>query len=490
MIRDVALGAAAGFLIYLFAMGYNIVPLLFIVGGAYFIWRVVIERGMVRSPGKGVVVSSTPVTFDDIGGQATAKKELQEGLDFLRHSDRMKELGIRPLKGILLLGPPGTGKTLLAKAAARYTNSAFLAVSGSEFVQMYAGVGAERVRSLFKRAREVARKEKKHSAIIFIDEMDILGGKRGSNISHHEYDQTLNQLLVEMDGLGSDQNPQILVIGATNRAEALDAALLRPGRFDRQVNVDLPDKEGRLAILQIHTKNKPLAEDVDLEQIAHETFGFSGAHLESLTNEAAIFALREKSKVIVQKHLREAVEKVMLGEKLDRRPTADELWRVAVHEGGHALLAETVKPNSVAQISIRSRGHALGFVRHYPDDDLYLYTQEMLEQQIMVALAGAVAEHMILGTRSTGNAGDYEHALSMVERILASGMSTLGIIDLSRLNDGQRQKITREILAELEQKTRVVLEEKKETLLAVAKILQEEETVSGDALREFLHKVA
>lgn len=490
MIRDVALGAAAGFLIYLFAIGYNIVPLLFLAGGAYFLWKVVIERGMVRSPGKGVVVSSTPVTFDDIGGQAMAKKELQEGLDFLRHSDRMKELGIRPLKGILLLGPPGTGKTLLAKAAARYTNSAFLAVSGSEFVQMYAGVGAERVRSLFKRAREVARKEKKHSAIIFIDEMDILGGKRGSNISHHEYDQTLNQLLVEMDGLGSDQNPQILVIGATNRAEALDAALIRPGRFDRQVNVDLPDKEGRLAILQIHTKNKPLAEDVDLDQIAHETFGFSGAHLESLTNEAAIFALREESKVIVQKHLREAVEKVMLGEKLDRRPTADELWRVAVHEGGHALLAEAVKPNSVAQISIRSRGHALGFVRHYPDDDLYLYTQEMLEQQIMVALAGAVAEHMILGARSTGNAGDYDHALNMVERMLASGMSKLGIIDLSRLNDGQRQKVTREILAELEQKTRVVLEEMKETLLAVAKILQEEETVSGDALREFLQKVA
>lgn len=490
MIRDVALGAAAGFLIYLFAIGYNIVPLLFLAGGAYFLWKVVIERGMVRSPGKGVVVSTTPVTFDDIGGQAMAKKELQEGLDFLRHSDRMKELGIRPLKGILLLGPPGTGKTLLAKAAARYTNSAFLAVSGSEFVQMYAGVGAERVRSLFKRAREVARKEKKHSAIIFIDEMDILGGKRGSNISHHEYDQTLNQLLVEMDGLGSDQNPQILVIGATNRAEALDAALIRPGRFDRQVNVDLPDKEGRLAILQIHTKNKPLAEDVDLDQIAHETFGFSGAHLESLTNEAAIFALREESKVIVQKHLREAVEKVMLGEKLDRRPTADELWRVAVHEGGHALLAEAVKPNSVAQISIRSRGHALGFVRHYPDDDLYLYTQEMLEQQIMVALAGAVAEHMILGARSTGNAGDYDHALNMVERMLASGMSKLGIIDLSRLNDGQRQKVTREILAELEQKTRVVLEEMKETLLAVAKILQEEETVSGDALREFLQKVA
>lgn len=490
MIKDLALGTVAGFFVYLFVMGYNVVPLLFIAGGFYFIWRVVIERGVVRPAGKGVVISSTPITFDDIGGQGTAKKELQEGLDFLRHSERMKELGIRPLKGILLLGPPGTGKTLLAKAAARYTNSAFMAVSGSEFVQMYAGVGAERVRSLFKRAREVARKEKKHSAIIFIDEMDILGGKRGSNISHHEYDQTLNQLLVEMDGLGTDQTPQILVVGATNRAEALDAALLRPGRFDRQVKVDLPDKEGRLAVLKIHTKNKPLAEDVDLDQIAHETFGFSGAHLESLTNEAAIFALREESKVIFQKHLREAVEKVMLGEKLDRRPMAEELWRVAVHEGGHALLAETVKPNSVAQISIRSRGNALGYVRHYPEDDLYLYTQEMLEQQIMVALAGAVAENMILGTRSTGNAGDYEHALNMVERMLASGMSTLGILDLSRLSDEQRQKITREILAELERKTQAVLDEKKEILLAVAKILQEEETVNGEALREYLQKVA
>lgn len=483
MFLDIAIGVGLGGFFYLLAAGYNVMPIGLLLGSAYLVWKLVIQRQVVRTAGKGVMVETTPINFDDIGGQNTAKKELQEALDFLLYSEQMKALGIRPLKGILLLGPPGTGKTLLAKAAARYTNSAFLSVSGSEFVEMYAGVGANRVRSLFHRARELARKEKKNSAIIFIDEMDILGAKRGSNVSHHEYDQTLNQLLVEMDGLGSDQGPQILVIAATNRAEALDPALMRPGRFDRQVKVDLPDKEGRLAILMIHTKNKPLAQDVDLEKIAHETFSFSGAHLESLTNEAAVFALREGVSEITEVHLREAVEKVMLGEKLDRKPTAEELWRVAVHESGHAILAETVRPNSVAQISIRSRGNALGYVRHYPDDDLYLYTQEMLEDLIMVALAGAVAEEKIFGTRSTGNAGDYDQALNLVERMLYSGMSSLGILDVSRLTDEQRQEVTRDILGQLEMRTEKVIGSKREILLQVAEILQNEETVSGEALR-------
>ena len=486
---DILIGLGVGVFAFLLVMGYNVLPIGLLLVGTYLIWTFVLSRQVLKN-GNGVSITTTAINFEDIGGQSVAKKELQEALDFLLYSDRMKALGIRPLKGILLSGPTGTGKTLLAKAAARYTNSAFLSVSGSEFVEMYAGVGAERVRGLFRRAREMVRKEKKTSAIIFIDEMDILGAKRGSNVSHHEYDQTLNQLLVEMDGLKAEQGSPILVMAATNRPEALDAALLRPGRFDRQVKVDLPDKEGRVAILKIHTKNKPLAKEVNLEEIAHETFGFSGAHLESVTNEAAIFALREEASEITEHHLHEAVEKVMLGEKLDRKPSAEELRRVAIHESGHAMLAEKVRPNSVAQISIRSRGNALGYVRHYPKDDLYLYTQAMLEDQIMVALAGALAEEEILGMRSTGAMGDYEQALNLVEKLLLAGMSSLGVTDVSLLSAEQRQPVTRSILADLEERTMKTIKKNKDVLLRIAEILADEETLSGDTLRIYFQNVA
>ena len=486
---DILIGLGVGVFAFLLVMGYNVLPIGLLLVGAYLIWTFVLSRQVLKN-GNGVSIATTTINFEDIGGQNVAKKELQEALDFLLYSDRMKALGIRPLKGILLSGPTGTGKTLLAKAAARYTNSTFLSVSGSEFVEMYAGVGAERVRGLFRRAREMVRKEKKTSAIIFIDEMDILGAKRGSNVSHHEYDQTLNQLLVEMDGLKVEQGLHILVMAATNRLEALDAALLRPGRFDRQVKVDLPDKEGRVAILKIHTKNKPLAKEVNLEEIAHETFGFSGAHLESVTNEAAIFALREEASEITEHHLHEAVEKVMLGEKLDRKPSVEELRRVAIHESGHAMLAEKVRPNSVAQISIRSRGNALGYVRHYPKDDLYLYTQTMLEDQIMVALAGALAEEEILGMRSTGAMGDYEQALNLVEKLLLAGMSALGVTDVSLLSAEQRQPVTRSILADLEERTMKTIKKNKDVLLRLAEILADEETLSGDTLRIYLQNVA
>ncbi|MDR3271761.1 MAG: AAA family ATPase, partial [Peptococcaceae bacterium] len=247
MMLDIALGAALGVVAFLLVSGVNVWPLLLVAGIAWLIWTFGIKRQGAKGFNMGKRVNKTLLDFDDIGGQNAAKQELKEALDFLLSSERVKALGIRPLKGILLCGPPGTGKTLLAKAAARYTSSAFLAVSGSEFVEMYAGVGAERVRSLFRRSRDLAKKEKKNSAIIFIDELDILGGKRGTNMSHHEYDQTLNQLLVEMDGLVAGDGPNILVIGATNRDDILDPALLRPGRFDRLVHVDLPDKGGRLA---------------------------------------------------------------------------------------------------------------------------------------------------------------------------------------------------------------------------------------------------
>lgn len=484
--RDIIIGVMIGLFFFLWVAGYNVIPIAFLALFALLLWKVM-PRNMLGNSQQGIQIYDSKVKFADIGGQKAAKQELQEALDFLLYSEKMQDLGIRPLKGILLEGPPGTGKTLLAKAAAHYTDSIYLAVSGSEFVQMYAGVGAERVRTIFRRAKDLAKKEKKERAIIFIDEIDILGGKRGTNISHHEYDQTLNQLLVEMDGLGKDpQGIQILVIAATNRAEALDPALLRPGRFDRQVKVDLPDKEGRLAILEIHTRNKPLGEDVDLNQVAQETYGFSGAHLESVANEAAVFALRDNAKEISMKHFSEAVEKVLLGEKLDRKPSEEELKRVAVHEGGHALIAEYVRPNSVSQISIRSRGNALGYVRHYPKDDLYLYTQAMLEEQIMVALAGALAEEVVLGARSTGAAGDYAQALQMVEKIIASGMSSLGVVNVEKLSSSQREKVSGEILGQLEERTRKIIVEQEDALLKLVDILQKEEVLSGDELRGIL----
>lgn len=342
---------------------------------------------------------------------------------------------------------------------------------------------------MFRTARERAQKLKKNSAIIFIDEIDILGGKRGSNVSHHEYDQTLNQLLVEMDGLKSDGQVQILVVGATNRVDTLDEALMRPGRFDRQVKVDLPDKDGRKSILLIHTRNKPLADDVDLEQVAHETFGFSGAHLESLTNEAAIFALREQTDKICQSHLREGIDKVIMGEKSDRKPSPSDLKRVAVHEAGHALVGELVNPNSVSTVTIRPRGKALGYVRHNPEDDTYLYTQTALENRIKIALAGALAEELVLGDRSTGAAGDYGQTMNLVRHMIAAGMSSLGVVELEQLPQERLHDASTEILRDLEEKTRILLQEYLTAFQEVVKILEDKENITGEELRQCLNSL-
>jgi len=423
-----------------------------------------------------------PVTFSDIGGQDMAKRELLEALTFLKESRRSRQLGIRPLKGVLLVGPPGTGKTLMAKAAANYTASVFLAVSGSQFVQMYAGVGASRVRQLFSQARAQAEREKKSSAIIFIDEIDVLGAKRGTNASHLEYDQTLNELLTQMDGVESGQDVQILVVGATNRMDLLDPALLRPGRFDRIVQVDLPDKAGRLHILGIHAANKPLAEDVSLEQIAAETHGFSGAHLESLLNEAAIAALRAGRGVITQGDLREAVEKVMLGEKSNRLLSAEERERVAYHEVGHAVLSELVRPGSVASITIVSRNRALGFIRQASQDDQYLYTRDQLLQAIQVCLAGAVMEELIFGQRSTGAANDIEQAVDLARRMVFAGLSPLGVVG-SDLPAAVLNKTIAGIIREQEERTREILRGRVAEVKEITAHLLREETMGGDEFR-------
>jgi cell division protease FtsH len=432
------------------------------------------------------VAKSHQIEFEQIGGQDMAKRELMEALDFLKNREAIKTLGIRPLKGIILTGPPGTGKTLLAKAAATYTDSAFVAASGSEFVEMYVGVGASRVRDLFKKARNLARKEGKNSAIVFIDEIDVIGGKRGSSQSHQEYDQTLNQLLTEMDGMQTTSSPMVLVVAATNRLDMLDPALIRPGRFDRQIKVDLPDKAGRLSILQIQTKNKPLAKAVDLERVARESYGFSGAQLESLCNEAAILAMREGKTEIEQMHFRDSVDKVLLGERTGKRPRTEELERVAVHELGHAITSELVRDQSVSHITIAPRGNALGFVRQVPESDGYLYTKDQIENQIVVALGGTVSEELIYGNRSTGAQGDIQQATNMARTLVACGLSSLGIVDIDNLQRNVLDEEIRRIFAEIEGKTRDMLAPFKEGIRTLSETLVREENMTGDEFRVWL----
>ncbi|WP_066635717.1 AAA family ATPase [Desulfolucanica intricata] len=488
MLKEISLGFIMAFIIFLGILGYDIIPLVVILAAGAGIYYFARTKGLLNNNFEaGASALSRPeITFNDIGGQGAAIKELREALDFIRNFEDIKKLGIRPLKGILLTGPPGTGKTLMAKAAANYTDSSFIAASGSEFIEMYAGVGAQRVRKLFQSVRELALKQKKSSAVIFIDEIEVLGGRRGQTSSHMEYDQTLNQLLCEMDGIKIDDRVRVLVLAATNRVDMLDSALTRPGRFDRQVKVYLPDKEGRLEILRLHTKNKPLAADVSLEQIAKESFGFSGAHLESLANEAAIMAMREGSDVICIHHFYEAIDKVILGGKLDRHPSKDELNRVAIHETGHAIIGELVRPGSVSTITITPRGDALGYIRQNDEDDNYLHTKDYLENRIAVTLGGAVAEEIILGNRSTGAINDFEQAVHAANTIIRSGMSELGVVAADDLPNELKHKVLTAIIREQECRVKTYLEHSKDLLLKIVEILLEKEKISGEQFRMIL----
>ncbi len=486
--KEMAIGVAVVLFVFLLYVGFP--PSIMVMGLLMFVALFLFARqrgGMAMGTAGNKAKARKPayLTFEDIGGQDQPKREITEALDFLVHRDKIQKLGIRPLKGILLTGPPGTGKTLLAKASAHYTHSAFIAASGSEFVEMYVGVGAGRIRDLFKEARQQAVKQKRDSAIVFIDEIDGIGGKRDGG-QHREYDQTLNQLLTEMDGVQGDESVRILLIAATNRKELLDPALLRPGRFDRHIQVDLPDKSGREHILKLHSRNKPIDDEVSLTKVAEETFGFSGAQLESVMNEAAIYAMRDKSEKLQTAHLTQAIDKVMMGERMDRETTREERERVAIHELGHAIVAEHVRPESVAQVSLTPRGQALGYVRHHPQQDRYLYTQTVLEEQIMIALGGAVAEELFYGGRSTGSRGDFEQATSIVRTLIESGMSTLGIIHPQALTQEQWSKENAGILNELTDRTRQLLGQHIESFDHLLNHLIREETLSGKQLREHL----
>ncbi|BFH61838.1 AAA family ATPase [Paenibacillus azoreducens] len=486
LLKEILIGFIPVLFIFLGFIGINVVPLVLIgllVGGLLFLTN--LRGGLAVGAGaerKRKKKGLKKLTFEQIGGQDNAKQELREALDFLIKHEEIRQLGIRPIKGILLTGPPGTGKTLMAKAAAHYTDSVFVASSGSEFVEMYVGVGAGRVRELFRDARNRAAKENKQSAIIFIDEIDVIGGKREGG-QQREYDQTLNQLLTEMDGIYSSDSPRILLIAATNRKEMLDSALLRPGRFDRHIQVDLPDKKGRKHILELHAQNKPLHAEANLEKIAEESFGFSGAQLESVMNEAAIYAMREGLQEIEQRHLSMSIDKVMMGERTDRESTLEEKKRVAIHELGHAIMAELVRPGSVSQVALSPRGKALGYVRHNPQQEQYLYTKTFLEEQIMIALGGAAAEEIFYGGRSTGSSNDFEQALNIVQTMMKSGLTSLGIMDMDMVTKEELMKENHAILETLMKRTRTMLEERRVIFEQSLDILLKEETLSGEQFR-------
>lgn len=485
--KEVLVGFGLAFVVLAYFFGYDlsflVLPVSFIVLVGLLLKKSPLGGGQFSENLQLAGEAIPNITFASIGGQEPAKRELLEALTFLRESEKTRVLGIRPLKGVLLAGPPGTGKTLMAKAAANYTESVFVAASGAQFVQMYAGVGASRVRQLFKQARTLAEQQQKGSAIVFIDEIDVLGAKRGKNQSHMEYDQTLNELLTQMDGVKSESPVQILVVGATNRSDLLDPALLRPGRFDRVVQVDLPDKAGRLQILKIHAHNKPLAPDVCLDTIAEETYGFSGAHLESLLNEAAIHALREHRQTILALDLQEAIDKVMLGEKSQRALDKKELERVAIHEVGHALVSELVRPGSVASITITPRNQALGYIRQNPQGDQYLYTKDELMQTIQVAVAGTVSEDVIFGQRSTGAVGDINQATDLAKRMIFAGLSSLGIVSADLPND-QVHEVICEIIKEQEEIVEKILQNHRSILEQVAQRLLKEESMNGEEFRK------
>jgi cell division protease FtsH len=493
--KEVVIGIIPAMLAFLLYMGVNLLPVLLAGVVGFSLFYVIRARGsnmgIAAAPnGRRGRTSRTPsyLTFEDIGGQDRAKGELKEALDFLIHYEEIQKFGIRPLKGILLTGPPGTGKTLMAKAAAYYTNSVFVSSSGSEFVEMYVGVGASRIRDLFKEAHTRAAKENKQSAIIFIDEIDVIGGKREGG-QQREYDQTLNQLLTEMDGIHTTETPRILIMAATNRKEMLDSALLRPGRFDRHIQVDLPDKKGRLHVLQIHAKNKPIDAEASLERVAAESFGFSGAQLESVMNEAAIYAMRDGDTLVRQGHFSQAIDKVMMGEKTDREATMEERRRVALHELGHAIVAEEVKPHSVSMVSLSPRGQALGYVRHNPQQDQYLYTKPEIEQQIMIALGGSVAEEMFYGGRSTGSRNDFEQALNLVGTMVDSGLTGLGIVDRRMVTKEELMKENTDILEGLTVRTRELLDRLRNVFELSLDILIREEVLTGDQFRNLLQTI-
>jgi len=440
------------------------------------------------------------VTFDDVAGADEERGELAEIVDFLKDPRKYIELGARIPKGVLLVGPPGTGKTLLGRAVAGEAGVPFFSISGSDFVEMFVGVGASRVRDMFENAK------KNSPCIVFIDEIDAVGRQRGAGLGggHDEREQTLNQLLVEMDGF--DVNEGIIILAATNRPDILDPALLRPGRFDRQVTVTLPDVKGRVDILKVHTKNKRLSEGIDLKVVARGTPGFTGADLENVVNEAALLAARASKKLIGMKEMEEAVERVVAGtQKTSRVISEFEKKIVAYHEAGHALVGyQLPHTDPVHKVSIIPRGRAGGYTLMFPEEDRYYMTRSELLDRVSTLLGGRVSEKLVLNDISTGAQNDLERATQIVRQmIMEYGMSdTLGPITLGRKQDqvflgrdlGRDRDYSEEIAKAIDQEIRKtiddcyqkaqdILEEDRSKLEMIAQALLEKETLNSEEIK-------
>ncbi len=489
----------------------SMIPTLLLIGAMAVFWFI-----MMRQQGGGGKVmdfakakykdknGNKPTTFADVAGCNEEKEELEEIVEFLKHPNQFNALGARIPKGVLLMGQPGTGKTLLARAVAGEAGVPFFSISGSDFVEMFVGVGASRVRDLFGEAKKSA------PAIIFIDEIVAVGRHRGAGLGggHDEREQTLNQLLVEMDGFGN--NTGIIVMAATNRADILDPALLRPGRFDRQIVVGAPDVEGREAILKIHTKNKPLGPDVDLGVIAKSTAGFTGAELENLTNEAALLAARRKKKAITMKEIEEATIKVVAGpEKRSRKVNEKDKRLTSYHEAGHAVVTYFCKTQDpVHEISIVPRGYAGGYTMSLPVEDRNYVTKGYMEEELCTLLGGRVAEAIVLGDISTGASNDIERATRIARNMVTRyGFSEkLGpIVYGSDENEvflgrdyGQNKHYSDEVASDIDNeirsfidaaysKTESILREHRDKLDAVAAVLMEKEKVTGAEFEDIMN---
>ena len=480
---------------------FSVIPVLLMAGFFIFLMRQAQGAGnQAFSFGKSkarVFTGDKPtVTFQDVAGAEESKQELEEVVEFLKEPQKFASLGARIPKGVLLVGPPGTGKTLMAKAISGEAGVPFFSISGSEFVEMFVGVGASRVRDLFEQAK------KNSPCIIFIDEIDAVGRQRGAGLggSHDEREQTLNQILVEMDGFDTDTN--VILIAATNRPDILDPALLRPGRFDRQVVMDRPDAKGREAILNVHVKGKPLEPEINLATIAKGTPGFVGADIENLVNEAAILAARRNKRTIGMLEFQEAVERVIAGpERRSRLITEEERQVVAYHEAGHALVMQML-PNSdpVHKITIVSRGMALGYTMPLPEEDRLLYSRDRFKDELAGLLGGRVAEEEVFGEITTGASNDLERVTSLARRMVTQyGMSdvlgpqTFGekeeLIFLGR-EIGEQRNYSEEIAEEIDrevrklvydayERARIIIRESRAKLDELARRLIEHETVDA-----------
>ena len=482
----------------------SILPYVLLLGGMYLIFKMMGQGGGNAKAfdfgnSRAKLEKNSKTRFSDVAGADEEKEELQELVEFLKNPKKFAQMGARIPKGVLLVGPPGTGKTLLARAVSGEASVPFYSISGSEFVEMFVGVGAGRVRDMFKKAKQTA------PCIIFIDEIDAVGRQRGTGMGggHDEREQTLNQLLVEMDGFSGNEG--IIILAATNRADVLDPALLRPGRFDRQIQVANPDKNARAEILKVHARNKKFAPDVDFKNIAQRTPGFSGAELENVLNEAALLAVREYHKVISMADIDEAVDRVMGGPaKKSRKYTEKERRLVAYHEAGHAVIGLTLEDaNKVQKVTIIPRGQAGGYNLMTPKEETYFQTKTQLEANIAGFMGGRVAEEIFFGDVSSGAHNDIEQATRIARLMVTElGMSELGPIkydsgqgnvflgrDYTQHNNSHSGQIAyeidvqvRKIIDECYDKAKEIILANKDKLSIIAEALLEHETLAGEQI--------